>query len=319
MELLIVVVVIAILAAITIVAYNGIQNRAKQSAAQTTAKQALTKVQSYMVENADTYPADLATVGLLNSGSTTYQYRVDNASNPKTFCLTATTQNISYYVSNSSNAPTVGGCVGHGANGVAAVTNLLSNPSWELASPLTAATSNTGTSTATLSSSADWSNHGSQSLKIAIPGSSTSTDTAATIAGGSSTLTGLGVTFVPGRTYSVTATVYVPAAQTSPSARARSLFYANSVDGWQSSAPFVTAAPNTPGTYTLSTTFTVPVGATWATVRLYNGSATPNGPIYWDSVILTETNTPVGYADGSSPNWMWNGTANNSTSVGPQQ
>ncbi len=46
-ELLIVIVVIAILAAITIVAYNGIQNRAKASAAQSLANNIAKKVESF--------------------------------------------------------------------------------------------------------------------------------------------------------------------------------------------------------------------------------------------------------------------------------
>jgi len=46
-ELLIVIVVIAILAAITIVAYNGIQNRAKASAGQELASQVAKKAEAY--------------------------------------------------------------------------------------------------------------------------------------------------------------------------------------------------------------------------------------------------------------------------------
>jgi prepilin-type N-terminal cleavage/methylation domain-containing protein len=46
-ELLIVIVVIAILAAITIVAYNGIQNRAKTSSGQAAASNVQKKVESY--------------------------------------------------------------------------------------------------------------------------------------------------------------------------------------------------------------------------------------------------------------------------------
>ena len=46
-ELLIVIVVIAILAAITLVAYNGIQNRAKSSAAQTLANNIAKKAEAY--------------------------------------------------------------------------------------------------------------------------------------------------------------------------------------------------------------------------------------------------------------------------------
>ena len=49
-ELLIVIVVIAILAAITIVAYNGIQARSKNSAAQTTAATVVKKAELYNTE-----------------------------------------------------------------------------------------------------------------------------------------------------------------------------------------------------------------------------------------------------------------------------
>lgn len=54
-ELLIVIVVIAILAAITIVAYNGIQTRAKDSAAQALANNVVKKVESYYTVNSS-YP-----------------------------------------------------------------------------------------------------------------------------------------------------------------------------------------------------------------------------------------------------------------------
>ena len=56
-ELLIVIVVIAILAAITIVAYNGIQNRAHDSAVQTDLRQLGQSMSRYYVENNDTFPA----------------------------------------------------------------------------------------------------------------------------------------------------------------------------------------------------------------------------------------------------------------------
>lgn len=54
-ELLIVVVVIAILAAITIVAYNGIQNRARLSSAQTTASTVQKKIEAFNA-NTGAYP-----------------------------------------------------------------------------------------------------------------------------------------------------------------------------------------------------------------------------------------------------------------------
>jgi prepilin-type N-terminal cleavage/methylation domain-containing protein len=54
-ELLIVIVVIAILAAITIVAYNGIQTRARASTALTTANSAIKKIHIYNADQAG-YP-----------------------------------------------------------------------------------------------------------------------------------------------------------------------------------------------------------------------------------------------------------------------
>ena len=61
-ELLIVVVIIAILAAITIVAYNGIQNRAKASAAQSLANAIVKKAEAFnAIEN--TYPTAYNTFG----------------------------------------------------------------------------------------------------------------------------------------------------------------------------------------------------------------------------------------------------------------
>ena len=61
-ELLIVVVVIAILTAITIVSYNGITQRANASSAQSTASQVAKKVLAYAVTNGDVFPTDRKSV-----------------------------------------------------------------------------------------------------------------------------------------------------------------------------------------------------------------------------------------------------------------
>lgn len=55
-ELLIVIVVIAILAAISIVAYTGIQNRARTSTAQTIAKEFANKAEIYAADHDGRYP-----------------------------------------------------------------------------------------------------------------------------------------------------------------------------------------------------------------------------------------------------------------------
>ena len=63
-ELLIVIVVIAILAAITVVAYNGIQNRANDSAVQSDLRNAGMKIQEYFVTNGSLPTSNWNTVGL---------------------------------------------------------------------------------------------------------------------------------------------------------------------------------------------------------------------------------------------------------------
>lgn len=72
-ELLIVVVIIAILAAITIVAYNGIQNRAKTSAAAGAASTLQKKLEAYNTDStASIYPATVAAMGLAADSASTW-------------------------------------------------------------------------------------------------------------------------------------------------------------------------------------------------------------------------------------------------------
>lgn len=88
-ELLIVIVVIAILAAITIVAYNGIRERTQQSQVQSVLSQANKKILAYAAENADVYPDSLQTTGFTNSGDVYVEYAVDNTTTPRRYALTA--------------------------------------------------------------------------------------------------------------------------------------------------------------------------------------------------------------------------------------
>lgn len=103
-ELLIVVVVIAILAAITIVAYNGISERTKVSSSKSAVSQASKKVMAHYAEKS-AYPADLAAVSLVSSGTTTYNYK--NYGNH--FCVAAITGGVSYQ-SIDGEAPVYGNC-----------------------------------------------------------------------------------------------------------------------------------------------------------------------------------------------------------------
>ncbi|MNH15813.1 putative major pilin subunit [compost metagenome] len=74
-ELLIVIVIIGILAAITIVAYNGIQNRGKTASAQSTAANVVKKAEMYNTDDTSAagYPATLA---VLTGAAATTTYAV---------------------------------------------------------------------------------------------------------------------------------------------------------------------------------------------------------------------------------------------------
>ena len=77
-ELLIVVVVIAILAAITIVSYNGITNRANASAAQSASASVQKKAEAYNAENSQ-YPATFSVLTSASSSATWYLTGVSEA------------------------------------------------------------------------------------------------------------------------------------------------------------------------------------------------------------------------------------------------
>jgi general secretion pathway protein G len=111
-ELLIVIVVIGILAAIVIVAYNGIQNRAKVGAVTTALSQYKRKLQLYQVDNGQ-YPVTASDVGITDTDEVTYQYTVDTSSQPGTFCLTSTSLVGTYYVSNTAGDVQQGVCNGY--------------------------------------------------------------------------------------------------------------------------------------------------------------------------------------------------------------
>ena len=113
-ELLLVIVVIAILATLTYVAYTTISSRALSSALQSDLKNASTKLETLKIENGtDTYPlGPTLPSSITSSDGTTLQY----ASNGQTYCLTATTSKsdtLQYTLSNNNRTPQQGTCSGH--------------------------------------------------------------------------------------------------------------------------------------------------------------------------------------------------------------
>lgn len=283
-ELLIVIVVIGILAAITIVAYNGIQERARATSVSTALSQAATKLAVYQVDYPDLYPADktaLDAIGIQDSGSVTYQY-TRTAGTPDAYCLTATTGPTSYKVSNTSTIPIAGACPGHGVGGVAAITNMIPNPSAE------ANIASWNSIGATLVQSADFAYSGTKSVKVT-PGATTYTGVGFTIPG------------AVGTQYTFSAYVYSPTTQ--------SINFA--ADGMGVN----TAASVGPSWYRFTLTGTKSSGSS-----LFVRAISANGPIFYvDGVMFTQGSTTYGYADGNTANWAWNGTTNNSTSTGPPQ
>lgn len=142
-------------------------------------------------------------------------------------------------------------------------------------------------------------------------------DTAVKVAGDRNALTGLGITFVPGKTYTVVATLELTAAQTgSLNANARSIkIEANSSSTYAiiASSPVAT---NAPGVYILRVTFTVPLNAVWLRVRLFNGAPVGGGDVYWRDLTIVEGAYGGPSVNGDQAGAIWRGVPNNSQSVG---
>jgi prepilin-type N-terminal cleavage/methylation domain-containing protein len=108
-ELLVVIVVIGILAAITIVSYNGIQQRANLATLKIDMSSAAKTLELANI-GGGTYPATLTSAALKASPGTTYQYTYTSSSN--TYCLTGTNNGVAYTASTASPTPSVGVCPG---------------------------------------------------------------------------------------------------------------------------------------------------------------------------------------------------------------
>lgn len=104
-ELLIVIVVIAILTVISLVAYNGIQNRARTTTAEATAKSLADKVQMYYSDKGS-YPTDTqVTSDLTNSSNVNKSWHYDtNAISIGTPAQTAEPKTVSYKKCNDNGA-----------------------------------------------------------------------------------------------------------------------------------------------------------------------------------------------------------------------
>jgi prepilin-type N-terminal cleavage/methylation domain-containing protein len=304
-ELLIVIVVIAILAAITIVAYNGIQNRAKQSSAQSLVSQAQKKVMAYAVQNADRYPATLAEAEVSDPNGQ-LEYSVNNDVTPRTYGITATNGTFSYYVSNSVTTPTAGGYPGHGQGGAASITNYFYNPQF---SGPSAPVNQTGTTPAI------------GSYNGSLMAQATTTSSAAVSIRLQPNTQRLAVS--EGQTLYASMTVY-NANTSTRNFSATIRFYDAAADGTSlgtavSNTGSGSVAVNAGASTTLTISTTVPAGVVSAGINVNRDStgSSVSGDVYYvDNVFFGSR--PAGFADGSTPNWIWQGQPNNSPSTGPQ-
>jgi prepilin-type N-terminal cleavage/methylation domain-containing protein len=298
-ELLIVIVVIAILAAIVIVAYTGIQNKAHAAAAQSAASDVTKLLGIYNTTNG-TYPADLTTVNngqpMPTSGGTSYAYH-PGAGNTS-YCATVTNGNSSYKVTDTATTPVTGGCPGDGVGGVAAITNYVLNPSAEVSATGIA----TDSGSPTIVRSTAFANQGAASFML------TDTVVSTDIAGR------LNVSLNPG-TYTFTYYVYAPDAR-----QGGFDWYDNTAAVGLNGVGTVAIPANTWTRVSGAVTFG---GSGLQNVAFYmhnrNGPNVSGASLYIDGLMVTDGTTTYNYADGSTPNWIWNGAANNSTSTGPPQ
>lgn len=307
-ELLIVVVVIAILAAITIVAYNGIQDRARQSAAQSAVSQATKKIHAYAALNSDQFPNSLAQAEIQNTNN-----NLEYTGGGSSYCLTGTSQNVSFYQS-SSQPLSRGACSGHARDGVAVITNYFHNPkpnSTSYASVWDGG--NTGTSNVNVSSS--WSESG-RANRITFPSTISSTNGGPTLSLSASYLPEAGQRFTIAASFrliSGTASI----ANLSIDRNSSSV----GVVSYHASAGHVSNM-STGQTYRVRGTFTADATA----------AAPSNNLRFYVNIDNKSPNTIVEFADidlypgdyqpdrrwgsGDSNGWIWNGVSNNSSSRG---
>lgn len=315
-ELLIVIVVIAILAAISIVAYNGIQDRARTTAAMSAAKQVSDAVALYAVEHGDSYPANLAAVDIEDTDSTKYQYRRVTTSNPATWCSTVTVGNKSVYVSSTQSSPTDGACPGHGRGGVAAITNLVNNPRMVQSGSSVEMSARYGWTRS-------WQTSGGPTGISTYMRITRSTGSAGTGRGidwysnyDTSPSSSASATSVPVTANEpITISTWV---RTSRSADVAIMYGVHDQASWLQRAGGPTSSLPQQQWRRISETLT-PQSDGYLSVRVQVNASGWSSTDWLDQtgLMITKGATLHNYADGSSPGWVWNGTPHASTSTGP--
>ena len=306
-ELLIVIVVIGILAAITIVAFNGVQNKAKASAAQSAVSQASKKIIAYAAENFDQYPPSLTAAGITNTQGLEYSY--NNDVSPRTYGVTATEGSFSYFVSSTSTKPTSGGYQGHGSGGAAAITNLHINPGAVSTTGYGSWAGDTGSTNAVSSVASSWS----------LSGSAVRTTWTAVVGVNGDLQVALNNAAALSANTVYTVRYRISAGQNS-SISAPGLYAASGVYSYSARSQTSDTVMTAGNPVTLWLTFQADGAALSSGLRAL---VSPRSKVVGHSYDISEVviyagayNSAIGFYSGASPNWIWNGVANNSTSTG---
>jgi len=290
-ELLIAIVVIGILAAISIVAYNGIQGRAVAAALTSDLDNASKKLKLYQVDNSG-YPTSIDcssspvanSICLKSGNGTTYTtFTPVNTTNPQTFCITATNGTTNYFI-NQDGTPTSGGC---------AITNLARNPKGVgLASAYYASgwfyalQSTTDTSNVSFGARSDWhrfvNSLTGQIERMRINLSDLQN----------------------GETYTTSVLV-------ANSGMAAVTF---TFDLCDMSTTSYTLQPGVSQRISL-TTSRATYDVTYSFIDVALTTVGGDGLLVTDAMII-KGSSQYSYADGNSPSWIWNGAVNASTSTG---
>lgn len=305
-ELIIIIIVIGILAAITIVSYNAVTKNAHGKAVSADLQTVGSQLQKAKSEKGS-YPASSdfeSQVTLSNTSNyTTYGYNFDNLAD--TFCLTATGKdNVSYYITSTNSQPTAGTCQTSASPVV--VTNRMKDPSLTvLPTSNMTVTGVTGTPSIVTDSTA---HSGSSYLRFAV------TSAGASTINYSLNSTSIDSTLLPNTPYTLSGKI-----------RPSKAIIFNARFSFTDSFGTVTTSP--------LTTINAPAG-TWTTLHITGQSATPvtvrmtlanaagqnwvsGDRLEVDSLMLTQGSTVYQYKDGASAGWSWNGTPNDSSSTGP--
>jgi len=120
-ELLVVIVVIGILAAITVVSYTGIQSKATIASLTSDLNNTSTQLKMFNIDNSN-YPTTISTNCATNpdtptnkclkysAGNTYSDFQVDNTTSPQAFCVTSTNTNGVSYRITDDGSPKLGNC-----------------------------------------------------------------------------------------------------------------------------------------------------------------------------------------------------------------